>query len=439
MKRITDLMKTRVKISMICFSLTGEQTGEKLKEGLEKLGYEATLSQKSKYLPDSIKESTTQWAKEQFDTADGIIFLGATGIAVRSIAPYVQSKKADPAVLVIDECGNFVISLLSGHLGGANELARTAAEILHAVPVVTTATDLHQKFAVDVFAKKNHCHIFRMKEAKEVSAALLAGEPVGFYSEFPWEGELPEGLIWWSGENEEENREKTDRNGNQKKSDQAEMDDWNAKAGLSGKPSLKPEIGIAVTIHKNCLPFARTTHVVPPVVFLGMGCKKGKEWSAVETLAQAILEQNQIYPEAVAALASIDVKKEEPGLLALAERLDIPFQTFSSEELLAVEGEFTPSSFVRQTVGVDNVCERSAMKAAQESAKEDKNIRKINDNLSETQNEQKKIEDISNEIQIIQKKTADKGVTAALVQGKWRMYFDERTEDLCGRNRSGIL
>ena len=223
---------------------------------------------------------------------------------MRSIAPYVQSKKADPAVLVIDECGNFVISLLSGHLGGANELARTAAEVLHAVPVVTTATDLHQKFAVDVFAKKNHCHIFRMKEAKEVSAALLAGEPVGFYSEFPWEGELPTGLIEWSGE-----------------------------------PAPKPQIGIAVTIHKNCLPFARTTHVVPPAVFLGMGCKKGKERSAVETLAQAVLEQNQIYPEAVAALASIDVKKEEPGLLTLAEELGIPFQTFSSEELLAVEGK----------------------------------------------------------------------------------------------------
>ena len=406
-------MKRKIKISMICFSLTGEQTGERLKNSLERIGYETTLSRKSKYLPDSIKESLAQWAKEQFETADGIIFIGAAGIAVRGIAPYVQSKKADPAVLVIDECGKFVISLLSGHLGGANELALTAAEILHAVPVVTTATDLHQKFAVDVFAKKNHCHIFRMKEAKEVSAALLAGEPVGFYSEFPWEGELPKGLILWSDENEEE----TDRNVDQKKNDREEMDDWNAKAGLSGKSGLKPQVGIAVTIHKNCMPFERTTHVVPPAVFLGMGCKKGKEAEDVKALAKSVLEQNQIYPEALAALASIDVKKNEPGLLALAEQLGIPFQTFSSEELLAVEGDFTPSSFVRQTVGVDNVCERSAVRAAQESVKE---------NISKT-------------IQIIQKKTADKGVTAALVQEEWRMHFDEGTEDLCGRNRAGIL
>ena len=176
---------------MICFTLTGWQTGEMVKEGLEKNGHQAELFCKSRYLPRSIKESTKDWAKEQFEKADGLIFMGATGIAVRSIAPYVQNKKKDPAVLVVDECGRFVISLLSGHLGGANELAHRAADILHAIPVVTTATDLEGKFAVDMFAKKNNCQIFRMKEAKEVSAALLAGEKVGFYSEFPWEGELP--------------------------------------------------------------------------------------------------------------------------------------------------------------------------------------------------------------------------------------------------------
>lgn len=109
---------------------------------------------------DSIKVSTSAWAGKKFLDSDALIFIGATGIAVRSIAPYVASKKSDPAVLVIDECGRFVISLLSGHLGGANELALKAAEILHAVPVVTTATDLHQRFAVDVFAKKELLQYF---------------------------------------------------------------------------------------------------------------------------------------------------------------------------------------------------------------------------------------------------------------------------------------
>ena len=146
-----------MKISLICFSLTGQETGEKLCQGLKKAGMTAELDRKSKYLPDSIQISTSAWAGEKFPVSDALIFIGATGIAVRSIAPYVASKKSDPAVLVIDECGKFVISLLSGHLGGANELTLKTAEILNAVPVVTTATDLHRRFAVDVFAKKNNC------------------------------------------------------------------------------------------------------------------------------------------------------------------------------------------------------------------------------------------------------------------------------------------
>lgn len=348
---------------MICFTLTGCHTGEKLKKNLEKEGHAVSLATKSMYLPESIKESTKEWAGMQFPVSDGIIFIGAAGIAVRSIAPYVQSKKSDPAVVVVDECGRFVISLLSGHLGGANALAHQAAKILNAIPVVTTATDLQGKFAVDVFAKKNNCHIFRMKEAKEVSAALLAGEKVGFYSEFPWEGKLPEGLVLYE-------------------EDQA----------------IRPSVGIAVTIHKDCSPFEKTTHVVPPAVTLGMGCRKNKEAEAIEKAALSCLEEMKIYPAAVGHLASIDIKKEEPGLLALAQKMKIPFWTFSGEELLKVKGDFTGSSFVSQTVGVDNVCERSALKAAQELS--------------------------SANSRLIQRKKAQAGVTTALALGEWRICFE---------------
>lgn len=396
-----------MKISIICFTLTGQQTGEKLKKALEEQEHAVSLYTKSKYIPESIKESTKEWAGKQFESADGIIFIGATGIAVRSIAPYVASKKTDPAVLVTDECGKFVISLLSGHLGGANELALQAAEALHAVPIVTTATDLEGKFAVDVFAKKNNCHIFRMKEAKEVSAALLAGEKVGFYSEFPWEGELPDGLVNCCGLRDEnwisENEPGTNvQNDNQIKS----------------ASDLFPKVGIAVTIHKNCTPFLSTTHVVPQAVALGMGCRKNKEAQAVEKAAFTCLEENQIYPQAVACLASIDIKKEEPGLLALAEKMGIPFETFSSEELLAVKGEFTASSFVRRTVGVDNVCERSALKAAQDRIC-------LNTGRIPERNQTKPGTRRGGEhCRLIQRKQAADGVTAALVLADWRIHFE---------------
>ena len=147
-----------MKLSIICFSLTGLETASRLKTEFEKQGHRVLLASKSKYLKDSIQESVLKWTESRFSADDGILFVGACGIAVRSIAPYVASKKSDPAVLVIDECGKFVISLLSGHLGGANELALTASEILNAQAVVTTATDLHECFAVDIFAKKNGCY-----------------------------------------------------------------------------------------------------------------------------------------------------------------------------------------------------------------------------------------------------------------------------------------
>lgn len=96
-------------IAIICFSMTGLETGEKLKKALTEEGEQVTLAKKSRYLPDSIAVSTSQWAGEQFRSGkDGVIFIGACGIAVRSIAPYIVGKKTDPAVLVIDECGNFV-------------------------------------------------------------------------------------------------------------------------------------------------------------------------------------------------------------------------------------------------------------------------------------------------------------------------------------------
>lgn len=392
-----------MKISIICFTLTGQQTGEKLKKALEKQKHAVSLYAKSKYISDSIKESTKEWAGEQFESADGIIFIGATGIAVRSIAPYVASKKTDPAVLVTDECGKFVISLLSGHLGGANELALQAAEALQAVPVVTTATDMEGKFAVDVFAKKNNCHIFRMKEAKEVSAALLAGEKVGFYSEFPWEGELPDGLVNCCGLRDEIS---------------SETDLGAMEAKLESASDLFPKVGIAVTIHKNCTPFLSTTHVVPQAVALGMGCRKNKEAQAVEKAAFTCLEENQIYPQAVACLASIDIKKEEPGLLALAEKMGIPFETFSSEELLGVKGEFTASSFVSRTVGVDNVCERSALKAAQDRIC-------LNTGRIPERNQTKPGTRRGGEhCRLIQRKQAADGVTAALVLADWRIHFE---------------
>ena len=373
-----------MKISIICFTLTGQQTGEKLKKALEEQEHAVSLYTKSKYIPESIKESTKEWAGKQFESADGIIFIGATGIAVRSIAPYVASKKTDPAVLVTDECGKFVISLLSGHLGGANELALQAAEALHAVPIVTTATDLEGKFAVDVFAKKNNCNIFNMKAAKEVSAALLAGKKVGFYSEFPVEGELPEGLVRC-----DEYGNPVSSMDNRSEEEIQKSSDFNG----TGTDCTNIDCGVAVTVHTSCNPFISTTQVVPKCLTLGMGCRKDKDARGIAEAAQKVLDRSGFHKEAFEQIASIDLKKEEKGILSLSQDWQIPFVTYTEEELKQVPGEFTPSPFVKKITGVDNVCERSAVLA-------------------------------SGNGRLLQRKTGENGVTTAVAAREWRIHFE---------------
>ena len=349
-----------MKVSMMALSITGQETGIKLKQALEARGMEVSFMTKSKYIPDSTALSLDEWTSREFMQTDVMIWICACGIAVRHIAPYIKSKKKDPAVIVLDECGKFAISLLSGHLGGANELTLEIAEIMGAVPVVTTATDLHKCFAVDVFSKKNDCEIRNMTAAKEVSAALLAGREVGFFSEFPWEGIIPKGLVLCDkdGKRLDVNEgNESDESSKRNKRDDGDEDHISNKKGRNNPM----EIGIAVTIHRGVRPFASTVTIIPKAIVLGMGCRRGKDEESILKAAKEAMLNNVLYQDAFEKIVSIDLKKDEPGLQKLAEHWKIPFETFSEEILMNAKGEYTTSSFVKSITGVDNVCERSAV------------------------------------------------------------------------------
>ena len=148
-------------IAVICFTEHGAVLAERLSKGFSEreMTCRSWIKKKEAQIPDCrnvqvLTQSLREWTKEQFAAVDAMIFIGATGIAVRSIAPYVRSKKTDPAVIVVDEQGRHAISLLSGHIGGANALTLLVSEWIGAEPVITTATDLHGKFAVDAFAAR---------------------------------------------------------------------------------------------------------------------------------------------------------------------------------------------------------------------------------------------------------------------------------------------
>lgn len=268
---------------------------------------------------------------------DAIIFVGATGIAVRAIAPFICGKAVDPAVLVIDEAGRYVISLLSGHLGGANALARTAASLIEAEPIITTATDAESAFAVDTFAKENGFLLTDLRKAKEVSAKVLRGEKLRIYSDIPMER-----LVQRPARHEAELVSAQDI-------DRADIVISYRTHIL--KPAEKSSQAIGLRL------IAKRVHV-------GLGARKGVTQAEVAAAVATCLGDAGIDPRAVVALASIDLKKQEAGILAYSYESGVPFVTYTAEELRTVEGAFAGSSFVQSVTGVANVCERAAAFAA---------------------------------------------------------------------------
>ena len=189
-----------MRIAVISFTGRGGALNRKVCEGLSGMGYETRGFTKSSVSGPEwgltpVEETLGQWTGKAFASYDGLIFIGACGIAVRAIAPFVRDKFKDPAVTVMDEGAGFAVSLLSGHVGGANKLTREAALVAGAVPVISTATDVNGKFAVDVFAADNGLALSDRRLAKLVSARLLTGARIPFYSAHPVKGEIPEELL----------------------------------------------------------------------------------------------------------------------------------------------------------------------------------------------------------------------------------------------------
>lgn len=356
-------MSETVKLSIVAFTKKGCEMAEKYADGAENIMWRKQISPvlyttKPEYTKacnrswNLIELGLSSWCKEQFQLAAGILFVGASAIAVRTIAPYLQGKTKDPAVLVADEAGNYLISLLSGHIGGANELTTALSQKIGAQPVITTASDVNQKTAVDVFAVKNNLIIDSMEEARHIAAAILSEKNVSFECDGKVIGNIPKEF------------QKTD-----------------SEYRIVVSPQiLKPKGG-------------HTLQLIPKALILGIGCRKGKSLEEIEEKVFERLDIHQYLLSSVGSIVTIDLKKEEKGLIAFAEKYRIPIRFYSSEELKKVSGTFTSSDFVKKTTGVDNVCERAVFCCDPKSV-------------------------------LIQKKTAMDGITIALGKTEWSVKFE---------------
>ena len=362
-------------IHIISFTDKGQRLAEKIADILEgqavRCGAEHPLS---------------EWTRNSFSKGNALIYVGAAGIAVRAIAPFVRDKAVDPAVIVVDETGKFVIPILSGHLGGANMLASRLADEIGAEAVITTATDRNNVFSVDDWARAQRMRVENVPLIKKISACILSGGTIRVESKFSIAGDVPEHVRYvklprtgrTTGQSAEKisadhekispDREEisTDRKcispDREEISQDRKLISRDCEEINPGEENALPNVFISVRTD-ICSP-ARTLHLIPRVVYAGIGCRRGTTSDQIANAVYAALGRLDIHPSALAGVSTIDLKKDEKGLLEFCREQEIPLMTFPAEELAAVQGDFSSSEFVSEVTGVGCVCERSAVLAS---------------------------------------------------------------------------
>ncbi len=371
-------------LSVICFTKNGYEQMKKLKktcgqnQELELSCFCKCSALKENCAADPdvryVEYALDDWAKERFEKNEAILFIGAAGIAVRAIAGCVKNKLIDSPVIVMDDRARFVIPILSGHVGGANETARMIADIVKAVPVITTSTDINNKFAIDLFAKKNDLVIYNKDGIAKVSSKILDGKTAGILIDTSLcrLDEKDAAIL-------EDNGVRiylTENRGPEKK----DFDVYIGNFGVSenGEPEINAKL-----------------YLLPKVYVLGIGCRRGKTKEEIGSFAGGLLESLHIDKRQIRKITSVDLKKDEEGLKAFADELNVPFETFTPEDLNKIPGEFSESDFVLNKVGVGCVSERAAAAGCGKEFDMDSGL--------------------------VLRKQAENGITLAIAKTEWRL------------------
>lgn len=291
-------------------------------------------------LEAEIYTDLSQLVKSLFPTVSGLIFVMATGIVVRTLAPLLVHKAQDPAVVVLDEQGQNVISLLSGHIGGANELAKEIAKITEGNPVITTATDIQQVMAPDMFAIHLDLDIESFEAAKEIASLIVNGKKVLYFLD----DTIPEAGMY---------RQKAKAH----QIDLLPMESMGKMQDFDG--------AIVVTDH-NIFQSVPTLYLRPPALVAGIGCRRGTSGADIlQALQEVVAEQGRSI-KSLTGIASVSIKEDEIGLLSVAQQLAVKTSFYTPDQLREVihDRNLTESEFVKNQIGVGNVCESAAILAS---------------------------------------------------------------------------
>ena len=336
-KKDIVIAKKNIRIAIIAVTEKGKNTAEKIASEIENVD---VFFQKR-----GIKELTG----ELFNKYECIIFVSACGIAVRCISPFLKSKFEDPAVLVVDDNGNNVISLLSGHIGGANEITLKIADILNANPVITTSTDTNKKGALDVIVSKIGGYVENLREsAKLVNSYLVDDKRVGIYFDSDYESE----------------KDSLNLSGFELIDEKTEID---AIAKLDALVSVTDKLRcwvdeIIYNIKKDNEEKEDLIYIklVPRRIALGMGCRKNTETEKMIEEFSIFSALNNIHPAAIVKTGSLIIKKDEKCMIDLSKALCAEFNLFDVDEICTCDYMFDKSEFVKKNTGVYSVAQPSA-------------------------------------------------------------------------------
>ncbi len=266
----------------------------------------------------------TNWKK-----FDAFILIMASGIVVRSIAPLIENKKNDPAILVIDEKGKNVISLLSGHLGGANELTLKISELIKANPVITTASDVNDLPAFDEIARKNNFTMINDASLVKIAASIIENKPIEFFSSIKIDVKLPSNILILKN---------------------LKWKNTEAQKVILSEKEIKGDI----------------FQLIPKNIVIGIGCRKDTKSEKIFSAFNHAIKKAGIRKEAIKVVATVPLKANEKGILELVKNLETELKIIPFDEIKKIENKFEGSSFVKSITGVSAVAEPSSFIAAQE-------------------------------------------------------------------------
>ncbi len=332
----------------------------------------------NKYAIAPVKKPFKDFVGELFYEYDALIFVMATGIVCRSIAPYIQSKTKDPAIIVCDEAGRHAISLLSGHLGGGNELSEYVAGIYGGEPVITTASDVTGSIAVDMLAKSIGAKISSMEKAKDVTAIAVDNKKIcilideNTYNN-PFYGnkldKIKSDKVIIKVKYKKRNRndgvlnnvfDKTysTQNLGYKINNLSVNDDILSDNDV--KNANKNSDGVIIISENKIFPTSTSVQLIPQILHLGIGCKKDTPFDVILNVFDEACDLAKIDKRAISSVATIELKSKEKGILALCDILNLELKIVGLDDIRKIQHCYKGSDFVEKTIGVRAVSEPCA-------------------------------------------------------------------------------